>query len=161
MYLRHIASYIHVYRRAKSVGKGFYCGGRVYVTKNTVIKNHVSMGILRVLAHGNFTVGNYTKIGENLLVITGNHNYMGELLPFDLTWTYKDVVIDDYCWIGANVILLPGTHIGEGAIIQAGSVVHGEIPPMSIAGGNPAKVFKYRDKEHFLKLKEKEAGLTI
>ena len=50
-------------------------------------------------------------------------------------------------------MILPGTKIGEGAIIQGGSVVHGEIPPYAIAGGNPAKVFKYRDIEHFKKLK--------
>ncbi len=50
-------------------------------------------------------------------------------------------------------MILPGTKIGEGAIIQGGAVVHGEIPPYAIAGGNPAKVFKYRDIEHFKKLK--------
>ena len=58
-------------------------------------------------------------------------------------------------WIGTNVIILPGTHIGEGAIIQAGAVVHGEIPPMAIAGGNPAKVFAWRDREHYEELKAK------
>ena len=44
--------------------------------------------------------------------------------------------------------------IGEGAIIQGGAVVHGEIPPLAIAGGNPAKVFKYRNKEHYEQLKK-------
>jgi acetyltransferase-like isoleucine patch superfamily enzyme len=53
-------------------------------------------------------------------------------------------------------MILPGTHIGEGAIIQGGAVVHGDIPPFSIAGGNPAKVFKYRNKEHFEKLKNEK-----
>ena len=43
--------------------------------------------------------------------------------------------------IGSNVTILPGTTIGEGAIIQAGAVVHGEIPPCAIVGGNPAKDF--------------------
>ncbi|MFI3242531.1 MAG: hypothetical protein R3Y43_08200 [Alphaproteobacteria bacterium] len=53
-------------------------------------------------------------------------------------------------------MILPGKKIGDGAIIQGGSVVHGEIPKYAIAGGNPAKVFKYRNKEHYDKL-EKEA----
>lgn len=52
---------------------------------------------------------------------------------------------------------IPGTKIGEGAIIQAGSVVHGEIPPCAIAGDNPAKVFAWRDKEHYEKLKSQGA----
>lgn len=47
----------------------------------------------------------------------------------------------------------PGTHIGEGAIIQAGAVIHEEIPPYAIAGGKPAQVLKYRDVGHFQKLK--------
>ena len=48
--------------------------------------------------------------------------------------------------------MLPGTEIGDGCIIQAGSVVHGKIPPLSIIGGNPAKTFSYRNKEHYEKL---------
>ena len=44
--------------------------------------------------------------------------------------------------------------IHEGAIIQAGSVVVNDIPECGIAGGHPAEVFKYRDKEHYFKLKE-------
>lgn len=44
--------------------------------------------------------------------------------------------------------------IGEGAIVQAGSIVCKDIPPFGIAGGHPAIAFKYRDKEHYLKLKQ-------
>ncbi len=43
--------------------------------------------------------------------------------------------------------------IGKGAIIQAGSVVINDIPACAIAGGHTAKVFRYRDKEHYEKLK--------
>ena len=43
--------------------------------------------------------------------------------------------------------------IGEGAIIQAGSVVVNDIDKFAIAGGHPAKVFASRDVEHYLKLK--------
>lgn len=48
---------------------------------------------------------------------------------------------------------LGGVKIGEGAIIQAGSVVTRNIPSCAVAGGHPAVVFKYRDKEHYYKLK--------
>ena len=74
-------------------------------------------------------------------------------IPYDNTFVHKPVIIGDCVWIGAYVILLPGTKIGDGSIIQAGSVVHGEIPPMAIAGGNPAKVFAWRNKEHYDELK--------
>lgn len=68
----------------------------------------------------------------------------------------KDVVIGDNVWLGINVIILGGVTIGEGAIIQAGAVVVKDIPPLGIAGGNPAQVFKYRDIEHYKKLKREK-----
>ena len=88
------------------------------------------------------------------MIITQNHNYdTGNAIPYDDTYAYKDVEIGDFVWLGTRVMILPGTTIGEGAIIQAGAVVHGNIPPYAIVGGNPAKVFKYRDIEHFKALK--------
>lgn len=52
----------------------------------------------------------------------------------------KPIVINEDVFIGARVSLLPGTVIGRGSIIGAGSVVRGEIPAGSIVVGNPAKV---------------------
>ncbi len=153
MYLRHIWALLHVKRRAAYVGKGLKLGGNAYVTKQTIIHENVHLGNIRVLGPSKFEIGSYCAVGEDLLVLTGNHNYLGNMIPFDDTWIDKDVVVEDACWIGARVTLLPGTHIGEGAIIQGGAVVHGNIPPLAIAGGNPAKVFKYRDKEVYEKLK--------
>ena len=51
-------------------------------------------------------------------------------------------MIGDNCWIGENVIVLPGVHIGDGSIIGAGAVVTHDIPNYSLAVGNPAKVIK-------------------
>ena len=48
-------------------------------------------------------------------------------------------------WIGANCIVLPGVTIGAGSVVAAGSVVVKDIPPMSVAGGNPAKVIRSFD----------------
>lgn len=50
------------------------------------------------------------------------------------------VIVRKNVWMAVGVMLLPGVEIGEGAIITAGSVVSKSIPPMVIAGGNPAKV---------------------
>lgn len=54
------------------------------------------------------------------------------------------VVIEDDCWIGANVIVLSGAHVGRGAVIGAGSVVTGVVPPYTIAAGVPARVIADR-----------------
>lgn len=55
------------------------------------------------------------------------------------------VTISDDVWIGANVIILPGVHIGTGSVIGAGSIVTKNIPPSVVAVGNPAKVIKKRN----------------
>lgn len=89
------------------------------------------------------------------MIITSYHNYdQGTKIPYDDTYISKDVVIEDNVWLGSRVIVLGGVTIGEGAIIQAGSVVIKDIPAFGIAGGHPAKVFKYRDIEHYNQLKE-------
>ena len=55
-----------------------------------------------------------------------------------------DTVIGNDVWIGQNATILPGVHIGDGAIIGANSVVAGDIEPYSIVVGNPAKLIRYR-----------------
>lgn len=56
----------------------------------------------------------------------------------------EPVEIGNDVWIGANVCLLPGVHIGDGAIIAAGAVVVKDVEPYSIVGGVPARLIKYR-----------------
>ncbi len=55
-----------------------------------------------------------------------------------------DTVIGNDVWIGQNVTFLPGVHIGDGCIIGANSVVAKDIPPFSIAVGNPCEVKRKR-----------------
>jgi acetyltransferase-like isoleucine patch superfamily enzyme len=54
----------------------------------------------------------------------------------------KPVVIEDDVWIAAHCIILKGARIGAGAVIGAGSLVTGDIPPMVLAYGNPARVVR-------------------
>ena len=86
----------------------------------------------------------------------GSHDYdNGDSIPYGEVYTSRQVVIDDFVWIGSDVIISGNVRIGEGAIVAIGSVVVKDVPPMAIVGGNPAKVIKYRDKDHFNQLKEK------
>ena len=55
-----------------------------------------------------------------------------------------DTVIGNDVWIGQNVTVMPGVHVGDGAIIAANSLVAKDIPPYHIAGGNPCKIIKKR-----------------
>lgn len=54
------------------------------------------------------------------------------------------LIIGNDVWIGANVLLLEGITIGDGAIVGAGSVVTKDVPPFSIVAGSPARVIRYR-----------------
>lgn len=88
------------------------------------------------------------------MIITQNHNFdKGIAIPYDDTFVYKTVIIEDNVWFGNRVIVTGNVTIGEGAIIAAGSVVVKDVPPCAIVGGNPAKLIKYRDVEHYYKLK--------
>lgn len=140
-------------RTAKKVGRNLYVAGASKVNRGTVLGDNVRLHGMKITGKGKVNIGSYVIAAGDCLIITQNHNYEGESIPYDETLIVRDVEIGDFVWIGARVLILPGTKIGEGAIIQGGAVVHGEIPPYAIAGGNPAKVFKYRDIEHFKKLK--------
>lgn len=146
-------------RSVSSWGEGSFMKRKGKLSKRTYVGRGVSLSTISILGAGHVRIGNHISIGPNLVIQTQNHDYKGESLPYGKGWVCKDVEIGDAVWIGMNVLILPGTRIGEGAIIQAGSVVHGEIPPCAIAGGNPAKVFAWRDKEHYEKLKAQGAYL--
>ena len=55
-----------------------------------------------------------------------------------------DTVIENDVWIGQNAVILPGVHIGDGAIIGANSVVGRDVPPYTIVAGNPARELRKR-----------------
>ncbi|WP_254528739.1 MULTISPECIES: acyltransferase [unclassified Sphingobacterium] len=93
-------------------------------------------------------------IGPNLIIHSANHNYKdSKYLPYDELFEFRKVIINENVWIGGNVIVVPGAEIGEGCIVGAGTVVSGKIPPLSIIVGNPCKIIKQRDSEHYFKLK--------
>ena len=68
---------------------------------------------------------------------------------------YKgDTVIGNDVWIGQNALILPGVHIGDGAIIGANSVVGSHVEPYTIVAGNPAKTIRKRFDDELIALLE-------
>ena len=126
-------------------------------TKNTIIGNNCHFNGIQITGNGTVNIGNNFHSGKGCLIMTSFHNYEGKSIPYDNTYISKDITIGDNVWIGSRVIILAGVNIAEGVIIQAGSVVVNDIPYCAIAGGHPAKVFKYRDIEHYENLKKTEA----
>lgn len=125
-----------------------------FFTKGTTLGKNTNFNGMKIAGGGNVSIGDNFHSGEECLMITQNHNFEGGAIPYDNTYIYKDIMIGDNVWLGSRVIILGGVTIGEGAIIQAGAVVVSDIPKCGIAGGSPAKVFKYRDVGHYEKMKQ-------
>ena len=116
-------------------------------------------------------IGKFCQIGNNVEFIMNGANHQMNCLstfPFYVMdgWEAKapeltelpykgDTVIGNDVWIGENVTILPGVHIGDGAIIGANSVVSKDIPAYSICAGNPCVVKKYRFDNEMINLLEK------
>lgn len=99
-------------------------------------------------AYEKISIGKNCLIAANTQIIDGSGHDLSFDNPSNRINTIGDsnpVVIKNNVWIGANSIILPGVTIGEGSVIAAGSVVTRNIPPMVVAGGNPAKVIKSVD----------------
>lgn len=87
------------------------------------------------------TIGNGATIARNVCIYDSDHHILyGENgTPVNPP---APVVIGDHVWIGIGAIILKGVTIGDGAVIAAGAVVTRDVPPRSVAAGNPAKVIK-------------------
>lgn len=89
---------------------------------------------------GGVKIGNMTRIGPRVNIVTNHHIYEDKQIPIMLQGvSFKPVIIEDDVWIGVNVTILKGVRIGTGAIIAAGAVVTKDVPQYSIYGGIPAK----------------------
>lgn len=144
---------IKTLRVVKSCKGSLYIGGPVKLTSNTELGHHCSFNGMTIHGGGKVVIGNYFHSGVECMIITRNHNYEGNEIPYDSTYIYKTIIIGDCVWFGNRVTVVGNINIGEGAIIAAGAVVTKDVPPLAIVGGNPAKVIKYRNAEHYYKLK--------
>ena len=95
----------------------------------------------KLMDSGKITIGNNVFIAPNVCIITEEHAMDVEQRIQGLEYTHP-VTIGDNVWICAGALILPGVTIGEGSVIGAGSVVTKDIPPKSLAVGNPCKVIR-------------------
>lgn len=102
-------------------------------------------------------IGKYCSISQDVHIFLGGNHRTDWVTTYPLTVfdnstdlkricniSHGDVIIGNDVWIGFRVIILSGTHIGDGAVIGAGSVVTKDIPPYAIVAGNPARIVRYR-----------------
>ena len=122
--------YIELPFHANWGGANVHFGNNVYANFN-----------LTLVDDGHIYVGDKVMFGPNVTVATAGHPTEPDLRAKGLQYN-KDVHIGANTWVGAGTVIVPGVTIGENCVIGAGAIVTKDIPPNSIAVGNPARVIK-------------------
>lgn len=107
-----------------------------------IIGDRVFIGLGNVII-GPVEIGSDTILAQHIVISGLNHNYEDVTRPISAQGvSTKKIVVGENCWIGANVVVTAGVTIGKHCVIAAGAVVTRDVPPYSIAVGNPARVVK-------------------
>lgn len=143
-----------------SIGDNFRAGERLklrtfdswkgvtYTPKITIGDNVNIETDCHISAINNVSIGNNVLMASFVYISDhshGNVNKMDGWMDAPLSrslYTKGPVIIEDDVWLGEKVSVMPGVHIGRGAIIGANSVVTKDIPAYAVAAGSPAKVIK-------------------
>src|SRR5665648_3914 len=109
---------------------------------DVLIGDRTRIGMSNVLI-GPVTIGNDVMLAQNIVLSGLNHGYEAvSITPHKQPVMKAKITIEDEAWIGANVVVVAGVTIGKHAVIAAGSIVTRNIPPYSVAVGNPARIIK-------------------
>jgi acetyltransferase-like isoleucine patch superfamily enzyme len=109
-------------------------------------KSYLNAGCVIYSGHG-VSIGDDVLIAANCTFAATNHAFADPEKPIRLQGFQPSrggIRVENDVWIGANCVLLDGAIIRSGAVIAAGSVVRGEVPPFAIWGGNPPRLLGRR-----------------
>ena len=134
-------------------GTGSYLQGPIYFDNGvftSIGKNSFANFNFTVLDTCPVRIGDNVFFGPNCTLATPMHplRYQERNMKRKPDGTLYDdeygrpITIESNCWIASNVVVVGGVTIGEGSVIGAGSVVTKDIPPHSLAVGNPCKVIR-------------------
>lgn len=98
-------------------------------------------------------VGDYTQFGPNCVLATAGHPICPELRE-QLYQYNAPIRVGRNCWLGANVVVVPGVTIGDNVVVGAGSVVTHDLPDNVVAVGNPCRILREindHDRKYYFK----------
>lgn len=98
-------------------------------------------------AGGKIRIGKKCLISQHVTIVSSNHGIDRGSPISEQPWSTdnNEILIGDDVWIGAQSVILPGVHIGDGAVVAAGSIVTKDVPNYAVVAGNPARIIKYRE----------------
>ncbi len=115
-------------------------GGWIEIGVYTCV-NHFSF----INGAGGVTIGDRVLIGPHCVILSADHHFERSDQPIVAQGLkLAPVVIEDDAYLGAGVIVLPGTRIGRGAVVGAGTVVSRDVPAMSVTYGVPGRSRRMR-----------------
>lgn len=121
-------------------GARFFYPGNIKIGEGTIIGDNVFLD-----GREKLIIGNHVDIASSVMILNSEHDINSE----DFHAVNAPVEIEDYCFIGPRVIILPGVKIGRGAIVAAGAVVTKDVAGGAIVGGIPAEVIGERKLKEF------------
>lgn len=125
-------------------GRSTFEAGKTAAEPTLVVGDHSFLGYQLDIAVGaRVEIGRYAMIANRVALIGYDFH------PLDAGKRMRNeppeeggmesITIGDHAWLGMNVLVLKGVTIGEGAVIGAGSIVTRDIPPYTLAAGQPAR----------------------
>ena len=135
--------------------RGIQIGNGVFVGRNTilsckngdiVVDDQANIGFnCEIFSASRVRLGKSTLVAAYTYLVGGDHLYDRVDIPvLQQGRTARGIEVDDNVWLGAHVVVADGSRVGRDAIVGAGAVVIGEIPPFHIAAGVPARVLRDR-----------------
>ncbi len=131
------------------IGTGVFVGrGTILSCKNgdIVIDDHANIGFnCEIFSGGRVRLGKHALVAAYTYLVGGDHAHGRTDIPvLHQARIAEGIEVADNVWLGAHVVISDGATVGRDAIIGAGAVVRGAIPPYAIAAGVPARVIRDR-----------------
>jgi len=111
-------------------GVRFFHIGRLQVGEGSIINRGVLLD-----NRAGITIGRQVSIAHDARIYTLGHDPHDP----DFATNGSPVRIDDHAVVFAGAMIMPGVHLGAGAVVMAGAVVTQDVPPLRMVGGNPAR----------------------
>lgn len=132
---RHVMGFEIGKRSFILTGCRFARRGNLRIGDGTIVNNDC-----RIDNREPIRIGDRVSISLETLILTGGHDMDSNQFAYQ----GRGVIIEDYTWVCARAIIQPGVTLGRGCVVLTGSVVAGDVAPMQVVGGVPARFVRER-----------------